>query len=437
MVSMAEKRGLPANVESEQVLLWAAMEMPMETRRLVSELSADDFSLSKHQQAWHVITDLAAAGRQVSRVLVVEELSRRGRLEAAGGFAYLASLDGAIARVMGPDEYVAQVRDAAVRRRVMVECQSLIDRCVTEDAESVQAAVESMRAAIAERVAESSGSGLKHASQVLREAGGPGQLFAPSRYGLQMPWTALNRLTMGVHPGQMVVLAARTGKGKSAAAAQIAEYATRQQRGAVAVFSMEMRAEANLSRMTCATAGVNAGAVRRGDLSPQDRAKLQSSALAIASQDLWFSDAMRVTVPTVYRALQFLRYRSPLALGIVDYLQLMGGATKAETRQQEIAAISRGLKMAAVEFDIPMLVLCQYNREADRGETRPALHHIRESGAIGHDADQVWLFHEPEGITEAGWVTELIVEKQREGPTGSIRLWFDRAKTRFVEPGSE
>jgi replicative DNA helicase len=432
LAAVADRRGLPANLESEQIILALAMEDPTQTRRLVAELAPEDFSSARHQQLWYLIRDMVQADRQVSRVLVVEELFRLGKLESAGGFGYISGLDPTLGKIIGPDEYIAQIRDASVRRRVVVACQSLMDQCYTDDAATVQASLESLESAIADKLAEGSGSGLKSGSEVLRSVGGPAGLFKSAQHGLQTPWKDLNRLTMGLHRGQMIVLAARTGRGKSAAAAQIAECALGQHSGAVAVFSLEMRAESILRRMACASSGVPANAVRRGELSHDQRAKLQQAALSLAGDELYLSDRMRVTITSLYRGLQHLKHRGPIALAVVDYLQLMSGGAKAENRQQEIAAISRGLKTAAVEFDIPILVLCQYNREADKGETRPALHHIRESGAIGHDADMVWLFHEPEGMNETGWITELIVEKQREGPTGSIRLWFDRQKTRFA-----
>jgi replicative DNA helicase len=426
------KRGLPGNHEAEQLVISAAMDDPMQGRRLVAEVSADDFELGTHRQLWHTIIDLVRDGRSVDRVVVVEELNRSGNLQAAGGLSYVTSLGG-VAGALNADEYVRIVRDASVRRRVLLECQRIGDLCYTESAEVVLGKAEELVRSVTQDVADSRTSGLKHAREVLQDAGGVDGLFRPAQHGMPFPWNALNRLTLGMHSGQMICLAGRSGRGKSAAAVQIAEHAAKQNAGAVGVYSLEMRADANLRRMACASAGVDSNALRRGQVGRDERMALTEVTGRLVASELWMSDKTRVTIPSIYRGLQFLQTRGRIALVVVDYLQLMGGSEKADSREREVAAISRGLKTAAAEFGVPILVLVQYNREADTEGVRPSARMIRESGAIWHDSDVGILMHEPDGVgNDAGWVTELILEKQREGPTGSARLWFDRARTRFM-----
>lgn len=429
-----ELRALPEALEAEKLILAVAMTDPTMTRRLATELTAQEFAGEKHRLIWYVISDLAREDRTVSRVTVTEELNRRGKLDTVGGLSYLADLDSSMGLVFGVDEYVRLVREKAVLRRLLYACQSISEICYTGTADEALVEAQRLIQGTAEGFADANTSGMKHAADVLRDAGGFDGLFSPARRGIQTPWKELNDLTLGLHRGQMIVLAGRTGRGKSAAAVQICECGLRQHSGSVAVFSLEMRAEANLKRMSCAAAGVDANLVRRGQLSADQRRRLAKTANSLAGDELWFSERMNVTIPSLYRGLQYLRNRGPIALACVDYLQLMSSGGHVENRQQEVAAISRGLKQAAVHFDIPILVLVQYNRDVDKGDTRPALRHIRESGAIEHDADMAWLLHEPDGISEGGegWKTEWIVEKQREGPTRPISLWFDRPRTRFM-----
>jgi replicative DNA helicase len=425
-------RGLPQNLEAEQLVISAAMDDPASARRLVPEISPEEFSVGTHQQLWRTITDLVGDNRAVDRVVVVEELSKRNRLETAGGLGYVVSMGG-MARGLNAEEYVRIVRDCAIRRAILLKCQMISDLCYTDSAETALARAEELVRSVGEQAADSRGSGLKHVRDVLEDAGGVDGIFRAASHGVQFPWPDLNRLTLGLHKGQMLCLAGRSGRGKSAAAVQIAEYAARQNAGAVAVFSLEMKAESNLRRMACAAAGVDSNAVRRGHIGRDQRIALAETTGRLVGSDLWMSDKTRVTIPSLYRGLQFLQRKGEMALVVVDYLQLMGATEKADTREREVAAISRGLKTAASEFGVPLLVLVQYNREADTDGVKPSARMIRESGAIWHDSDVGILMHEPEGIEgEPGWVTELILDKQREGPTGAVRLWFDRARTRFM-----
>lgn len=431
------KTGLPENLEAERLLIGLAMIEPMQTKYLVTEVSPDDFSRARHQQIWHVVTALALEGSIVSELLVAEQLRQRGNLESAGGLIYLSELasDGVLGQVTGAEEYIRLVREKAILRRVLYTCRKLSYQCLTDSAGAVLAEFETLNRSVSEQMARTTGNGVMSVGQTVESAGGPDQVFHAATRGVQTPWPALNSLTLGLHRGQMIVLVGRTGRGKSAMSCQIANYALLQQNtGAVALFSLEMRADAILRRMAMAKADVNANVVRRGDTTREERQRLSTALAELTDSSLWLSEKMRVTVSSINRSLQHIQARgNRLGLVIVDYLQLMSHGARTENRQQEIAAISRGLKQTAVEFDVPVLVLCQYNREADRADSRPMLHHIRESGAVGHDADAVLLMHEPEGTGESGWKTDLIVEKQREGPTGTVHLWFDRAKTRFVD----
>lgn len=423
----------PQNLDAERRALGLAIYDPGHARRLVDELRPRDFALGSHQHIWQVLRELVEAGRDLSAMLLCEELERHGKLESVGGMSYIVSLDDGLNRLCSPEESIRIVREKSVMRHVYFGCQKLALRSLTDDPAAVVADAEAMFRSMVDQMAAGSTGGLRSARAIIADAGGPDALFEGAMRGLLTPWAGLNHLTLGLHRAEMTVLAGRTGRGKSAMATQIAAYALRQNAGAVAVFSLEMPGAAVIRRMACGETEISANRVRRGDASPLERVQLSQAAVGIGRQELlYISDRQQVTISTMSRDLRRLCASSPVALVVVDYLQLMAGSGRAENRQTEIAGLSRALKHAAMEFNVPMLVLCQYNREADKADTRPGLQHLRESGAISHDADGVWLLHEPEGMGEQGWTTELIVEKQREGPTDSVWLWFDRQRTRFV-----
>ena len=426
-----QDRPLPGHPDAEMMVIGTALCRPEYTKRLVAELKPDEFVVGAHQTIWHVITDMVREQQEVSLTLVSEELRHRGKVSETD-MSYLHRLLTAagMADEPGLDGCVKLTRDAALSRRLILCGEKISSMSWTEPPENVLVGARTLLQDVAEATTGGA-AGLSPSEQTLVDVGGMDGLFAPDSQGVPTPWSSLNKLTLGLHPGQMIVLAGRTGKGKSAAMAQMASHAALRGGGAVAVFSLEMQAKAILRRMACQMARVDASGVRNGRCSQEERQLLGWAVSQLAGAPLHLSDRMQVTIPAMYRSLQQLQGKGPIALACVDYLQLMSTGGRVENRQMEIAAISRALKQMAVEFGIPVLVLCQYNREADQGG-RPALHHIRESGAIGHDADTAWLLHEPEGTDgPQGWVSELIVEKQREGSTGTVRLFFHRRHTRF------
>lgn len=427
------RKGLPQNLDAERLLLGWGLTTPEAPAQLMALLPVEDLAQESHRRIYLRMQEIHQRGLTPDRVLLVQELQKHGQLEAVGGIPYLLSLDDGLAQLMSPEGYIRTVREAAVLRRTIFACQSMIDRCLLQhDPAEMAPEAEKMLTALSS-VQQPSGHALKHVSQVVLEAGGLNALFSAKR-GIETPWRQLNDLTAGLHPGQLIVIAGRPGKGKTSLACQIVEHVARLNVGACAVFSLEMAASSILTRMACAKAAVSNSRIRAGRIEREERNALSAAIADMSETPLYFADGMVVNVPAIHAALRGLKTKSRLALVCVDYLQLMTGLGKQENRTQEVSAISRGLKMAAAELQVPLIVLSQFSREAAR-EGKPQLHHLRESGSIEQDADWVGLIHEPDGVdfSAAGWRVQLLIEKQREGPMGEVNLWFDKTHTRFLE----
>lgn len=428
------ERGLPASIEAEKCVLSAVLGDPQMVPKAACVLVPDDFSVEAHRRIFRCVLERYESGASVDRISVAEHLYEKGHLESVGGLTFLSSLsDDSISRIFGIDSHVGIVRDKALLRRYLFAAQKLSDLCYQGDLSDVSGQADALLRGIS--VEGPSSVGLKHASEILREAGGPGGLFAAKTFGVPSPFPRLNELTCGFHPGQLIVVAGRPGKGKSAIASQFVEHAVRLNAGACPIFSLEMSGSSVLTRMCCQSAGVNSNLVRQGRLGREDRDKLALVATELAESPLYISDHMKVTLPAIHNALRWLKSQMRLALVCVDYLQLMSSIGRVENRTQEVSAISRGLKTFAEEFQVPFIVLSQFNREAVK-EGRPQLHHLRDGGSIEQDCDVAILLHEPNGENGMdGWDVDALLDKQREGPTGTVELWFDRSKTRFESRG--
>lgn len=429
-------KGLPQNLEAERCVLAAVISDPLLVPKATSVLTPDDFALEAHRKIFRCVAERYESGASVDRVSVAEMLNGRDQLQPVGGLTYLMDLDNSLPQLFGIDSYVQIVREKSILRRFLLASEKLSDLCYRGDLTEVSEQAETMLREIGQAEGPAS-VGLKHASEILADAGGVGGLFAPRKFGVPTPFPALNDLTCGFHGGQLIIIAGRPGKGKSALACQLVEHAVSLNAGACAVFSLEMSAQSMLSRMSCSAAGVNSNLVRHGRLEREQRKKLQCVATALAESPLYISDKMKVTLPAIHNALRWLKANVRLSMVCVDYLQLMSSSGQSNNRTQEVSALSRGLKEAAVEFDVPFLVLSQFNREAVK-DGRPRLDHLRESGSIEQDCDMAMLLHEPNGESgPEGWEVDLLLEKQREGPTGEVPLWFDRGKTRFEQRGEQ
>ena len=433
------QRALPANLDAERYVLGSILLDSSLYVQVAATLEPEDFSLEKHRRIFLRMGDLHARGEKIDRVTLANELMKHGQLESCDGLGYLVSLDEGLPQIYNLDSYVRIVKDKALLRRLIFASQKLIDRCLLGDEEpsEILANAEEVLLKLGEAGAPST---LATPGDIIEQfQGGLNAFLDPSARirGLSTGFKRFDEMTGGLHPGELIIIAARPSMGKTALALNIADHVSSKLGKTVAVFSLEMSKESLLTRLLCARARVNGQRFRLGFLDAEERRRLQIAASELVESPLYIDDTSGSNLIDMHAKLRRLAAEQPLGLVIIDYLQLMSTRGRYENRNQEVSAISRGLKLLAKELKVPMLVLSQLNRapETRAGDHRPQLSDLRESGSIEQDADivafifreEVYKPHDPEVRHKA----QLITAKQRNGPIGTIMLRFDAATTRF------
>src|SRR5579862_1146896 len=432
-------KGLPSNVDAERFVLGSVLLNDSLYIQAAGELQADDFSLEKHRRIFSRMGELHERGEHIDRITVANELMRFNELESCDGLSYLVSLDDGLPQILNIDAYIRIVKDKPVLRRIIFASHHLMNRCLIGEEqpdEILAGAAETLRKLGEARVK----SGLASPRQVIDEyQGGLNSFLDPSKRvkGISTGFTKFDEKTSGLHAGDLFILAARPSMGKTALALNIAQHVAAKGKRPVAIFSLEMSKESLLTRMLCATARVDSQKFRAGYLSADERRRLQAAASSIVEAPLFIDDTAGIHLMDIHAKLRRVKTEHGLGLVIVDYLQLMSGRGRFENRNQEISTISRGMKLLAKDLNVPMLVLSQLNRapEARQGDHKPMLSDLRESGSIEQDADLVGFvfreeYYKPQDESVRG-KAELILAKQRNGPTGTVELVFLHEFTKF------
>jgi replicative DNA helicase len=441
--------GLPANVDAEKTILGAILLDNAAHSEAAEKLESEDFSLDSHKRIFLRMTELMNAQRAVDIVTLANELSRYKEIESVGGVAYLASLTEGLPLRPVIEEYIRIVKDKSLLRRLMMICSAAIARA----ADQSETALEVLGAAETELL-QASERGITHGLQPLDEIvansfGTIDNLYKESREvtGLRTWYDDLDRLTSGLQKGELIIIAARPSMGKTALAINLAQNAAIRGKAKVAIFSLEMSKESLLRRMLASQAGVDQRKLQTGFLGKDDEGKLRHALEQLVESHIFIDDTAGSSLAEMRAKARRLRQTAGgLDLVVVDYLQLMSatlpsaGGKRYENRTQEVSAISRGLKALAKELDVPVVALSQLSRASERrGEDkRPMLSDLRESGSIEQDADVVAFIHREayynrsEEMSEADKAkSEIIVAKQRNGPTDTIQLYFNSSLTRF------
>jgi replicative DNA helicase len=433
----ATEKGLPTNLDAERFVLGSILLDDELFIQAAGSLEPDDFSLEKHRRIFKRMGDLHDRGEKVDRVTVANELMKFSELEACDGLSYLVSLDDGLPRIPNVDAYIRMVKDKSVLRRIIFTSQHMMNRALAGEEEPDQilaGAEEALLKLGAARVK----AGLLTPEDILKGyEGGISAFLDPSKRikGISTGFTKLDEYTGGLHGGDLVILAARPSMGKTALALNIAQHVALKLKQTVAVFSLEMSKESLLTRMVCAAARVDSQKFRAGYLSQEERRKLNHALHELVESPLYIDDTAGLHLMDMHAKLRRME-REP-KLVIVDYLQLMTGRGRFENRNQEVSALSRGMKLLAKEMNVPMLVLSQLSRavETRQGDHRPQLSDLRESGSIEQDADLVgFIFREEVYRREREdlrGLAELIIAKQRNGPVGTVNLVFLHAQTKF------
>ena len=434
------EKGLPSNVDAERFVLGSILLDDSAFLDVAGVLQPDDFCLEKHRKIFARMNELHERSERIDRVTLANELMRFNELESVDGLSYLVSLDDGLPKIPNLESYVKIIRDKAALRRIITASQHMMNRALLaeEDPAQILAGAEETLLKLGEAHI---GEGMKTPGQIIENySGGINAFLDPSKRvkGISTGFLKLDEMTSGLHGGELIILAARPSMGKTALALNIASHVATKLNEKVAVFSLEMSSESLLTRLMCASAYVDSQRFRLGYLNGEERRKLQQAAQKLVEAPLFIDDTAGVNLMDMHGKLRRLQGGDQkLGLVIVDYLQLMSGRGRFENRNQEVSAISRGLKLLAKELNVPMLVLSQLSRapETRQGDHRPQLSDLRESGSIEQDADLVaFIFREEvykRDREDLKGVAELIVAKQRNGPIGKVDLVFLHALTKF------
>jgi replicative DNA helicase len=437
------ERGLPVSMEAERSILGAILLDNSLYDQAAEHLTPDDFSLDAHRRIYSRMHDLQETGRPVDMITLVEELDRRKEVEAIGGVAYLSSLIDGVPERPSIEHYVRIVRNKALLRGLINVAQNAIAEAI-EHADEAEEVLGRAEQAIFQLSENRIGQGFMDIPSIIKGSfGSLEELYKRGQEitGLATHYTLLDKLTSGLQPSDLIIIAARPSMGKTAFAMNIAENAAVLDGKVVGVFSLEMSREALLMRMLASHAQVDSKDLRQGFLTKEDMRKLTRATEQLSHSKLFIDDSPSISVSEMRAKARRLRQTEGLDLLIVDYLQLMAavpiGGKRFENRTQEVSAISRGLKALAKELKVPVVALSQLSRapESRGGDHRPQLSDLRESGSIEQDADVVaFIFREEvykKDDPDLDGRAEIIVAKQRNGPTDTIRLAFIKRYTRF------
>ena len=432
---------MPANVEAERSILGAILLDNLAYNEAAEHLKTEDFSLDSHRRLYARMVDLAESSRPIDMITLVEELDRHKELETIGDVGYISGLVDGVPDRPSIEHYIKIVRDKALLRGLMHAANAAIARAA-EQSDPAEEILNDAEAAIFQLSEKRIGRGFMGVQEIVKESFGSvdallqrGQRIT----GLATHYVDLDEMTSGLQKADLVIIAGRPSMGKTAFALNIAENAAIEDQKVVGVFSLEMSREALLLRLLCSRARVDSHKMRTGSLWRDDMTKVVRAMEDLAHAPIFIDDTPGIALSEMRaKARRLMQSQGKIDLIVVDYLQLMsGGGKRYENRTQEVSAISRGLKALAKELAVPVIALSQLSRapESRGGDHRPQLADLRESGSIEQDADVVaFIFREEvykQDDPELEGRAELIIAKQRNGPTGRVKLAFLKNSTRF------
>ncbi len=430
----------PQDLDAEQSVLGGMLLSRDAVSDVVEELRSADFYRPAHQLVYDAILDLYSRGEPVDPVVVSAELARSSLLARVGGAPYLHTLINSVPTAANAAYYARIVAEKAVLRRLVEAGTRIVQLGYAPEGADVDEVVDRAQAAVYEVTTKRSSEDVVVLEDLLNPVleeieaidGDKGSMT-----GVPTGFADLDELTNGLHPGQLIVIAARPGMGKSTAALDFARAAAIKHNQAAVVFSLEMSRSEITMRLLSAEARVHLHHMRTGRMTNEDWDKLAARMGEVAGAPLFIDDSPHLTMTEIRAKARRLKQRHDLRLVIVDYLQLMSSPKRSESRQQEVSEISRSMKLLAKELEVPVVALSQLNRNAEqRADKRPQLSDLRESGSIEQDADLVLLLHredayEPESA-RAG-EADFIVAKHRNGQTRTVTVAFQGHYSRFVD----
>lgn len=433
----------PQNIDAEQSVLGAMFLDREAIYRVIRYIKPEDFYLEGHRLIFNAIIKLDEEGKTPDLVTVTDSLRQQGHLEKVGGATYVASLIGMVPTAANVEHYAKIVEEKSLLRSLISAATRIAGKGY-EGGEEVEKLVGEAEQMLLELSSRKSTVIFSSISEILVEI----FKIIEDRYrnkgkisGVQTGFTDLDRLCCGLQPGDLVIVAGRPAMGKTSLGLTIAHNAALRGNVPVAVFSLEMSRAQLVQRILCAEAMVDQQKVRSGNLEQADWGRLTEAAAKLARAPLYINDSAGLTVHQLRANARRLKKEKGLELVVIDYLQLLSGSARPESRQQEISEISRSLKGLAKDLEVPVIALAQLSRAVEqRQDKRPIMSDLRESGSLEQDADVVMFIYREEYYkpdTEKRGIAEIVVAKQRNGPTGTVELAFLKEFTRFMNLARE
>ncbi|KJS03444.1 MAG: DNA helicase [Peptococcaceae bacterium BRH_c4a] len=428
----------PQNIDAEQWVL-GALFVDRDTIYKISRfLKPEDFYLEGHRLVYRAFLELDEAGVPTDLLTVTDILRQQGSLEKVGGATYVASLAGMVPTAANAESYARIIEEKSLLRS-LISMATRIAGLGYEGGDDAEKLIDEAENMLLELSSRRSSSGFTPIDRILVEI----FKLIEERFrnkgkvsGVLTGFSDLDRLCCGLQSGDLIIVAGRPAMGKTSFGLTLAHQASQHHGVPTAVFSLEMAKAQLVQRVLCGEAMVDMQKVRSGNLSETDWNKMAEAAAKLTRVPLYIDDSPGISVRQIRAKSRRLKAEKGLGLIVIDYLQLIQGSSRSENRQQEIADISRSLKAMAKDLEVPVVALAQLSRSVEqRDKKRPIMSDLRESGSLEQDADIVMFIYREEYYkpdTEKKGIAEIIVAKQRNGPTGSVELAFLKEYTRFM-----
>jgi len=433
------EKPLPSSADSERVILGAILLDNQLITQAIEQLSPDDFYSPLHRRIYKAMTALFERSERIDPILISEELKKDGSIDSIGGVAAITNLTYGLPHFSDIFDYTKVVKDKSIVRNLIKVCNQITSEALSEedDAKDILDNAERMIFALAD---ERSRQGFSHIQPIAENVLAKVQEYAKREShaltGLSTGFRDLDEKTSGLQKTDLIIIAARPSMGKTALCLTLAQNAAILEQAVVAVFSLEMSKEQLVMRMLSSEAKVDAHRFRTGYLTRDEWGRLAEAIGTLSEAKIFIDDTAGISVLEMRaKTRRLFAEQKKLDLIVVDYMQLMSGSKKTESRQQEVSQISRELKALAKELQVPVIALSQLSRAPEaRNPPKPMMSDLRESGSIEQDADVVAFIYREDyykPTEENAGIAELLISKQRNGPTGTVKLAFLKEFTRF------
>lgn len=438
---MADMKEEPKNLEAEMCVLGCAYMSSSALEKVCDELSSDMFYDKRNSVIYDALSELKKRNEKIDSTILKNEIEKNTPINSVGGVEYLSDVIDSVVSASNIDSYIKIVREKALRRKLITVCEDIEKNARVEDQDTNDLIESAEKKLFTVTKARKAGE-FRTSREVLKSA--ISQLETLSKNdsdvtGVPTGFYDFDKLTSGLHPNELIIIAARPAMGKTAFALNIAVNAALATNKAVAIFNLEMGAEQLMFRMLSAASSVEGNKLKTGKLSHDDWKKINEATSELGDAPIFIEDTPGITIGEIRAKCRRLASAGNLGLIVIDYLQLIsGGSGYGNNRQQEVSDISRSLKTMAMELGVPVIALAQLSRNVEgRENKRPIMSDLRESGSIEQDADIVsFLYRDdyytkqvdnPDGVS----ISELIIGKHRNGATGTIELLFEKNISNF------